>query len=42
MGMVIQDDSKETLLFYEEVLGLIRARAGYWRRKYRECQEDEA
>ncbi len=26
MGMVIQDDSKETLLFYEEVLGLIRAR----------------
>lgn len=25
-GMVIQDDSKETLLFYEEVLGLIRAR----------------
>ena len=27
MGMVIQDDSKETLLFYEEVRGLIRARA---------------
>ncbi|MEG3861502.1 VOC family protein [Microcoleus sp. herbarium12] len=26
MGMIIQDDSKETLLFYEEVLGLIRAR----------------
>jgi hypothetical protein len=26
MGMVIQDDSKETLLFYEEVRGLIRAR----------------
>jgi hypothetical protein len=26
MGMVIQDDSKERLLFYEEVLGLIRAR----------------
>ena len=26
MGIVIQDDSKETLLFYEEVLGLIRAR----------------
>jgi len=26
MGMVIQDDSKETLLFYEEVLELIRAR----------------
>ena len=26
MGMLIQDDSKETLLFYEEVLGLIRAR----------------
>jgi hypothetical protein len=26
MGMVIQDYSKETLLFYEEVLGLIRAR----------------
>ena len=24
MGMVIQDDSKETLLFYEEVLGLLR------------------
>ena len=42
MGMVIQDDSKETLLFYEEVLGLIRARAGYWRRKYRGCQEDKA
>jgi hypothetical protein len=26
MGMIIQDNSKETLLFYEEVLGLIRAR----------------
>jgi catechol 2,3-dioxygenase-like lactoylglutathione lyase family enzyme len=26
MGMVIQDDSKETLKFYEEVLGLLRVR----------------
>jgi catechol 2,3-dioxygenase-like lactoylglutathione lyase family enzyme len=26
MGMVIQDDSKETLRFYEEVLGLLRVR----------------
>jgi catechol 2,3-dioxygenase-like lactoylglutathione lyase family enzyme len=26
MGMVIQDDSKETLTFYEEVLGLLRVR----------------
>ncbi len=26
MGMVIQDDSKETLRFYEETLGLLRAR----------------
>lgn len=26
MGMVIQDDSKEKLLFYEEVLGLMRVR----------------
>jgi len=26
MGMVIQDDSKETLKFYEDVLGLLRAR----------------
>ena len=26
MGMVIQDDSKETLGFYEEVLGLLRVR----------------
>jgi catechol 2,3-dioxygenase-like lactoylglutathione lyase family enzyme len=26
MGMVIQDDSKETLKFYEEVLGLLRSR----------------
>jgi catechol 2,3-dioxygenase-like lactoylglutathione lyase family enzyme len=26
LGMVIQDDSKETLLFYEEILGLLRTR----------------
>jgi catechol 2,3-dioxygenase-like lactoylglutathione lyase family enzyme len=26
MGMIIQDDSKETLKFYEEVLGLLRVR----------------
>jgi hypothetical protein len=26
MGLVIQDDSKETLKFYEDVLGLLRAR----------------
>lgn len=26
MGMVIQDDSKETLRFYEEILGLLRVR----------------
>lgn len=26
MGIVIQDDSKETMRFYEEVLGLLRAR----------------
>jgi len=25
-GMIVQDDSKETLLFYEDVLGLLRAR----------------
>ncbi|MBD2570155.1 VOC family protein [Anabaena lutea] len=26
MGMIVQDDSKETLRFYEEVLGLLRVR----------------
>ncbi|NRB07221.1 MAG: hypothetical protein HRU34_08125 [Richelia sp.] len=26
MGMVVQDDSKETLKFYEQVLGLLRSR----------------
>ncbi|MEH2252963.1 VOC family protein [Nostoc sp.] len=28
MGIIVQDDSKETLKFYEEVLGLLRVRDG--------------
>lgn len=28
MGMIIQDDSRETLRFYEEILGLLRVRDG--------------